>query len=206
MTVDYTEQVGSTSNCEIFREVTRHHQHGAAVSFSSVERSILRAKRRIQPRQPHTAEECANILESPEAEAVNGNLRAVVREQESDAIKNVERLDADMDITRHKREKICRNIEHRQNFKEKLQNRNYTLVQYINDIVYTFDSSASQFILPRDSYDEGGDEQHGLDNIDDEEFPHELRCSICLRRRERTVALMPCRHASLCAMLVVLIP
>ncbi|KAK4322967.1 hypothetical protein Pmani_006318 [Petrolisthes manimaculis] len=77
------EQVDSTSNCEFYREVTRHNQHGAAISFPSVERSMLRVKRRIQPRQPHTTEECTNILESPETEAVNENLRAVVREQES---------------------------------------------------------------------------------------------------------------------------
>lgn len=77
------EQVGSTSNCEIFREVTRHHQHGAAVFFPFVKRSMLRAKRRIQPMQPHTAEECGNILTSPEAEAVKGNLKAVVRDQDS---------------------------------------------------------------------------------------------------------------------------
>ncbi|XP_050726958.1 uncharacterized protein LOC127003896 [Eriocheir sinensis] len=38
------------------RRVTRHHQHGADVFFSSVERSMLRAKRR-KPRQPQTAEE-----------------------------------------------------------------------------------------------------------------------------------------------------
>ncbi|XP_063881619.1 uncharacterized protein LOC135111837 [Scylla paramamosain] len=77
------EDVGSTSNSEIFRRVTRHHQHGADVSFSSVERSMLRAKRRIQPRQPHTAEECANILESLEAQAFNVNFRSVVTDQGS---------------------------------------------------------------------------------------------------------------------------
>ena len=80
-----------------------------------------------------------------------------------------------------------------------MQNETFTLEQYINAVVYTFGSSASRF-LPRDSSDEGGDDQHGLDDIDgEEELPHELRCSICLRRRERTVVLLPCRHAASCA-------
>lgn len=51
------------------------------------------------------------------------------------------------------------------------------------------------FIL--ESSDEGGNEQHSFDTTD-EEFPSELRCSICLRRRERTVALLSCRHTASC--------
>lgn len=433
------EEVGSTSNSEIFRRVTRHHQHGADVSFSSVERSMLRAKRRIQPRQPHTAEECANILESPEAQAFNGNLRSVITDQGSghlamifysltlvplmttikewnfdgtfytvpalfyqlftllgfykghsfpliftlmtsksqklydltmqkvkelipnlnpeqamgdfesssgkairscwpqiqiggcqfhfsqnlyrkiqklgltelyndnkqfnkwvkkimtlsyvpanrmheavdslfqenfdvndhsqtkitafktyiteywirkvtpqrisvfefsrgtnndaesyhsrlkaivrqhkpniytflthlnnlitDTTKDTERVDAGLDITRQKKEKFVRNIERRQNLKEQLQNRTYTLTQYINAVAYTFDSSVSAFQLPGDSGDESGDEHQGPDNnaAGTQDVPPELRCSICLRRRERTVVLLPCRHASSCA-------
>ncbi|KAK3888653.1 hypothetical protein Pcinc_007378 [Petrolisthes cinctipes] len=97
-----------------------------------------------------------------DAESFHSRLRAIVRQHKPniytfllhlnnlipDAIKDIERLDADMDITRHKKEKFCRNIERRQNFKEKLQNGTYTLTQYINAVVYTFDSSASQFIFP----------------------------------------------------------
>lgn len=72
----------------------------------------------------------------------------------ADTIKDTERLHADRDITRHKKQ-FDKNIKRRQNFKAKLENGTYTMGIHINVVVYTLDSSVSR-LLPADSSDEGG--------------------------------------------------
>lgn len=150
-----------------------------------------------------------------DAESYHSRLKAIVRQHKpniytflthlnnliTDTTKDIERVDAGLDITRPKKQKFVRNIERRLNLKEQLQNGTYTLTQYINAVAYTFDSSVSAFQLPGDSGDESGDEHQGPDNnaAGTQDVPPELRCSICLRRRERIVVLLPCRHASSCA-------
>ncbi|MPC99665.1 hypothetical protein E2C01_095093 [Portunus trituberculatus] len=127
----------------------------------------------------------------------------------TDTTKHIERVDAGLDITRQKKEKFVRNIERRQNLKEQLQNGTYTLTQHINAVPYTFDSSVSAFHLPGDSGDESGDEHQGPHNnaAGTQDVPPKFRCSILLRRRERTVVALACRHASLCAdCITILVP
>ncbi len=113
----------------------------------------------------------------------------------SDTNKDIERVDNGLQITRKQKKKSAANIERRKACKEKFINGTYTVAEYLNAIVYTFDTCVSEFRIPFE--DEDDDVGQAQEN-EEEGGESQDQCGICVEEIQRKVAVIPCGHTAYC--------
>ncbi len=106
---------------------------------------------------------------------------------------DIERMNNGLQISRRRARSSVKNVERRDQLKQKLSNDQITAMTYLAAIAHTFDNCAfvSSQANPSDEESEESDQEE-QDHLD---HAARNRCPVCLQGREETYVLVPCFHA-----------
>ena len=160
-----------------------------------------------------------------DVEAFHSRLKAIIRTHKPnlhsflahlnnlmvDTKNDIARADSGLQLTRKRKQKFVQNLERRSACKEKYTEGTYNASQFLNAVMYTLDPSLIAEAYHQHSSDDEEEEEDPMAALPaaaaaaaaaeaqaQDHIPAELRCAVCLARREQTVVLLPCWHGQFC--------